>query len=254
MLTDTIAMNVNDYNYHLPKELIAIKPPEIRGDARLLILNKNTGEIKHGKYKDVVNYLGPGDTVIRNDTEVIKARLKVKNQKGQDREVLLLEKHGNTDPHTREVLHRGVIRVDEKLTIGEHTLLVTRLGNNGNAWVKCSEPLLSVAKKYGSVPLPPYMHREASKSDIERYQTVFADKEGSVAAPTASLNFTKELEESLQKKGVIIEPLTLHVGMGTFLPIRTETLENHKMHSEYFVVPSTTQSAILKANNRGNRC
>lgn len=246
-------MRVSDYTYELPEERIAQFPPEIRGSSRLLVLNSATGNIEHRKYQDFADYLEPGDVVVLNDTKVIKARLIATNASAKTREILLLEDHHNTDFSRRKVLYRGKIRPGEKLTVKNTVITVDHVLGDGIAEISSTVNLLELADHEGSVPLPPYMHRDATARDTERYQTVFAREPGSVAAPTASLNFTHELEQKLRQKGVQIAYLTLHVGLGTFLPIRSDDVEDHVMHSEYFEIPAKTIEMIKKAKqNKGN--
>lgn len=246
-------MKVSDYTYELPEELIAHHPPKIRGSTRLLVLDKTTGKLEHRKYSDLADYLSPGDVVVLNNTKVIKARLTAKNSKGQNRELLLLEDHHNTEFTKRKAIYRGKISDGEKLDVNGVSIVVEKVLDGGIAEISSSHNILDLAEHEGSVPLPPYMHRNATKSDIERYQTVFAKKSGSVAAPTASLNFTKDLEQRLTNKGVVIAYLTLHVGLGTFLPIRTDDIEGHTMHSEYFEVPKETIEIIKNAKLNSNK-
>lgn len=242
-----LGMLVSDFDYDLPEKLIAIQPPKVRGSSRLLVLDKETGQIEHRKYQDFIDYLSPGDVIVLNNTKVIKARLIAKNNKGQVRELLLLEDHHNLDFTKRKVIYRRKIQKGEKLIIGSSEVTVEKVLEGGMALISSSVNLLELAEKKGSVPLPPYLHRKATKDDIERYQTVFAKEPGSVAAPTASLNFTNELEQRLRDKGIIVAHLTLHVGLGTFLPIRVDNLDNHSMHSEYFEIPLETIEIIKKA-------
>jgi S-adenosylmethionine:tRNA ribosyltransferase-isomerase len=246
-------MKISDYSYELPEELIALVPPKVRGTTRLLVLNRSTGTIEHRNYGDVFEYLGPGDVVILNNTKVIKARLLAKNNKGQERELLLLEEHAGSDSHTRRVMYRGKLHTGEVLAVGKVEVTVEEIHDGGIAVLSSSANLLELASDVGSVPLPPYMHRNANESDTERYQTVFAEKAGSVAAPTASLNFTRELEKKILDRGAVIAYLTLHVGLGTFLPIRADDIEDHVMHSEYFEIPETTVRIIAKAKAEGRK-
>ncbi len=247
-------MKISDYDYELPEELIADRPPEQRGSTRLLVLDKKTGAITHRKYADLADYLEAGDMLVLNNTKVIKARLIATNSDGKSRELLLIEKHGKDfGVHQHKVLYRGRIRPDEELMVNERTITVKEVLDGGLAIVQTDENLLDLAERYGEVPLPPYMKRQADQTDTERYQTVFAHDAGSVAAPTASLNFTKELEAKLKAKGVHIAYLTLHVGLGTFLPIRTDSVEEHQMHSEYYEVPTETVAAIQQAKQSGNK-
>lgn len=246
-------MNVSDYTYELPEELVALHPPEVRGASRLLVLDRNTGSIKHQKYTDIVDFLNTDDLLVLNDTRVIKARLIATNSNSQQRELLLLEDHHTIDPYTRKVLYRGKIKPNEKLSVGDTVVVIESVLPGGVALISCNVPLLELAEISGSVPLPPYMHRDATEEDINRYQTVFAKEPGSVAAPTASLNFTPELEKKLRAKGIKIAYLTLHVGMGTFLPIRTDDIQSHDMHSEYFEIPKETIELIQQTRVNSGR-
>ena len=246
-------MRVSDFNYELPEERIALHPPVVRGSSRLLELDRHTGRIKHRNYADLHKFLKTGDLLVLNDTKVIKARLIAHNANGQIRELLLLEDHHTIDPLRRKVLYRGKIRENDTLTVQDTPVLVEQILDSGIAVISSKTPLLNLAERAGSVPLPPYMHREATQEDIERYQTVFAREPGSVAAPTASLNFTDDLEASLRAKGVDIAYLTLHVGIGTFLPIRSEEIEQHDMHSEYFEIPEATVEMIKNTKLNGGR-
>ncbi len=246
-------VKVSDFTYDLPEELIALHPPKKRGTTRLIVLNRKSGETQHKLYSDFVDYVQPGDLVILNDTKVIKARLIATNNKGQTRELMLLEDHHNTDFTHRKVLYRGKIHDGEVVTVNDVPVTVETVLDGGIAEVSAHVNLLDLAEKAGSVPLPPYMHRDATSEDTERYQTVFAREPGSVAAPTASLNFTEELQAKIIAKGGNIAYLTLHVGLGTFLPIRTDDIEGHKMHSEYFEIPAKTVAAIQQAKSNRNR-
>jgi S-adenosylmethionine:tRNA ribosyltransferase-isomerase len=246
-------MKVSDFTYDLPEKLIAQHPPKVRGTSRLLVLNRSSGNTEHRFYADVADYLNAGDVIVLNDTKVIKARLIAKNQKGQTRELLLLEDHHTIDPYNRKTLYRGKIHKGYKLIINDSLVYVDEVLDGGIAKISSTTPLLDLAEHAGSVPLPPYMHRTATKEDIERYQTVFAREPGSVAAPTASLNFTQEHESKLLKKGVNIAYLTLHVGLGTFLPIRSDEIDQHDMHSEYFEIPEATVTMIQMAKKSKNK-
>lgn len=241
-------MRVSEYTYNLPEERIAQFPQKVRGTSRLLVLDSTSGTIEHRGYQDLTDYLSPGDVVILNNTKVIKARLIATNAAGKPRELLLLENHHGTDFTRRKVLYRGKIRPGEILTVHDTAVKVETVTAGGIAEISSDRNLLDLAEHEGSLPLPPYMHREATTQDTERYQTVFASEAGSVAAPTASLNFTQELEQKLTQKGIHIAYLTLHVGLGTFLPIRSDDVEEHIMHSEYFEIPAETVKIIKKAH------
>lgn len=247
-------MRTEDFDYTLPDELIAQHPPAVRGTSRLLVLDKQSGAMEHLHYSDIHKFLEPGDVVVLNDTKVIKARLVATNSQGKERELLLLEQHGHEfGIHSHKVLYRGKIHAGESLKVHNIEVVVQEVGDGGIATIRSEENLLEISNHFGSVPLPPYMKRHATPEDTERYQTVFADKAGSVAAPTASLNFTDELEHALRANGVEIVYLTLHVGLGTFLPIRVDDVTKHTMHSEYFEVPQETVATIQKAKQSNRK-
>ncbi len=246
-------MRISDYDYDLPDERIAQHPPQVRGNTRLLTLNRQTGGVAHRGYADMADYLEAGDVVVLNKTKVIKARLIAHNSQGQERELLLIESHGNEKPTARRAIYRGKLRNDETLTVGSAKLTVEKVLDGGLVDITSNSDLLKLAETSGSVPLPPYMKRAANPDDQARYQTVFAQESGSVAAPTASLNFTPELADKLTTKGVQIVYLTLHVGLGTFLPIRSDSVEDHVMHSEYYEIPAKTVATIQAAKRAGNR-
>lgn len=247
-------MKVTDFNYYLPPEQIAAFPPAIRGASRLLVLNRASGEIEHKRYADLVDYLKSGDVLVLNNTKVIKARLIAQTKLGQSREIFLLEKHSTDidDTHIHSAIHRGTLHIGDILTIGNANIIVSEMRDDGTILIKSDADLNKLAEESGHTPLPPYIKREDVKEDAERYQTVFAMEKGSVAAPTASLNMTEELLEKIRAKGVKIHCLTLHVGLGTFSPIKAEDLSEHKMHSEYFIIPSETVTAIQEVKQNGN--
>lgn len=247
-------MQLEDYTYKLPEELIANHPPEERGGSRLLALNRQNGEIIDTFYKNIADFFKSGDVLVMNDTKVIKARLFVRKESGVRRELVILERHGDDDWYKHKVMYRGKIKPGDILAIDSDEMGVSapkvkveEILGDGLAIISSDQDLLSLCEKFGSVPLPPYMRRDATPMDIQRYQTVFAHQKGSVAAPTASLNMTDEIINTLRQKGVKIHYLTLHVGLGTFLPIRVDNLEDHKMHQEYFEIPAETISAIKSA-------
>ena len=185
--------------------------------------------------------------LILNDTRVMQSRLFCTLPDGRKRELVVLEKHGD---EPQRVMYRGKLHEKDILNINEHKIVVAKLLGNGIAEVESDVPLAELAEKYGTVPLPPYLHREATEDDKMRYQTVWAKNMGSAAAPTASLNMTEDLLSRLKQKGVIIKYLTLHVGLGTFLPIRSDKVEDHEMHSEWFRIPEDTVAAISHPHGR----
>ena len=250
-------MKLSDFNYDLPEERIAKHPPKVRGASRLLVLGRKNGEIQDSKYADLIDFLNPGDVLILNDTKVMKSRILTTNERGAERELVTLEKHsGDHDWHQHRVVYRGKLRVGDKLSlVGDNSLSVTvvEILDGGLAIISSKMDLLELTEKYGQPPLPPYLKRNATKTDMKRYQTIFAHDPGSAAAPTASLNMTNELLKKLRAKGVKIAYLTLHVGLGTFLPIRVDEIENHHMHAEYFTVPPETIETIREAKLSGHR-
>lgn len=247
-------MQLSDFHYDIPDELIAATPPTVRGTSRLLVLDRQTDTITDRHYPDVVDYLQAGDVLVINDTKVIKARLITRKPSGGERELVLVEQHGAHDDWFRhKVIYRRKLIAGDILTIGDDTLMVEEIIGNGIALIRSERNLLDIAAEHGTVPLPPYLGRDATAADNERYQTVFAREAGSVAAPTASLNMTESTLRQLRDKGVNIVYATLHVGLGTFLPIRVDDVAQHKMHQEYFSIPTATAAAIQSAKQSGHR-
>ena len=245
-------MLVSDYNYNLPEERIAKYPPKERGSTRLLVLDRHTGALQDSYYRNLDEFLNSGDVLVLNDTRVMQSRVFCKLPDGRPRELVVLEKHG-LEP--QRVMYRGKLHDGDILTVGDshEKVTIAKILGGGIAEVESSTPLAELAEKYGTVPLPPYLHRDAEESDKQRYQTVWAKEMGSAAAPTASLNMTDDLLDRLRQKGVIIKYLTLHVGLGTFLPIRSDNIEEHKMHSEWFYIPEETLEAINVAKSTNHR-
>lgn len=252
-------MLVSDFNYNLPEEVIAQHPPKVRGTTRLLALNRQTGEVTDSHYANLDEFLQPGDLIVLNDTKVMRSRVFTERKSdGHPRELVVLERHDGEIDH---VMYRGKLHEGEELIVKnvatdektEDIITIQSILGNGIATAKANRPLEEIAQDYGNVPLPPYMHRDAEPEDIERYQTVWAKDFGSAAAPTASLNMTKELLAKLEKKGIQVKYLTLHVGLGTFLPIRTDNVEEHQMHSEWFHIPDDTIKAIEDTKAAGHR-
>ena len=260
-------MELKDYTYELPEDRIAAHPPKIRGTSRLLALNRKNGEITDSFYKNIADFFEKGDLLILNDTKVIKARLFATKENGAERELVILERHSfDSDWHKHKIMYRGKLKAGNKLFVKNSSpeeknqnqnskaeIVVEEILGDGIAIVSSKADLRELCENFGTVPLPPYMRRDATPLDIERYQTVFAEEKGSVAAPTASLNMTEEILDSLRKKGVKIKYLTLHVGLGTFMPIRVEKIEEHKMHQEYFEIPAETAEEIRKTHQNGGR-
>ena len=207
-------MLVSDYNYDLPEECIAKRPPKVRGTTRLLVLNRRTGETTDSHYADLADFLEPGDLVILNDTRVMRSRVFTELPDGRPRELVVLEKHDGDIDH---VMYRGKLHAGDQLTVKNvaddsktnDIITVKEILGNGTATVTANRDLTDIVADYGNVPLPPYLHRDADADDIKRYQTVWAKELGSAAAPTASLNMTEELIQKLQAKGIQIKYLTI---------------------------------------------
>ena len=247
-------VKLSDYDYDLPDAAIALHPPKERGSSRLLVLDRVSGKVQDSYYAKLPEFLRKGDVLVINNTRVIPARLMATTDRGQERELLLLEKHGSsTDGKKAVIMYRRSLHVGQKLQVGKVIITIDELLGNGTAHISSSVPWQQLAESSGSVPLPPYMHRQEEPGDRERYQTVFAKEKGSVAAPTASLNLTEEILDAVKDEGVEVVELTLHVGLGTFMPIRTENVAEHTMHQEYFEIPASTAAAIQAAKRDGRR-
>ncbi len=240
--------------YHLPSEKIAQNPPKVRGASRLLVLHRDTQNVEDRRYPDVIEYLQPGDTLVLNDTKVMPARIMARFIDGRQRELMLTEKHSRQLAHTQaQVVHRGKLRAGDVLCVGQQKLWVAEVLGGGQAIIEADRSIMTIAEEYGATPLPPYIRRRANAEDAVRYQTTFAREQGSVAAPTASLNMTEKLLGKIEGKGVKIVYLTLHVGRGTFLPIRTDKVQDHIMHKEYFEISSQAVEQIRATKKNGHK-
>ena len=248
-------MDVKDFYYDLPQELIAQDPLEDRSSSRLLVLDKKTGEMQHKVFKDIVNYLHPGDCLVINDTKVIPARL-IGSKEGTDAhiEILLLKRRENDIWETlvkpgKKAKPGTVINFGDGLLKGT----VIDVVEEGNRLIQFSYEGIfeEILDQLGQMPLPPYItHRLQDKN---RYQTVYAEHEGSAAAPTAGLHFTKELLQEIEEMGVKIAHVTLHVGLGTFRPVKVDTIEEHHMHSEFYMVEESEAKKINDTKANGGR-
>lgn len=242
-------MNVKDFDYYLPEELIAQDPLEDRSSSRLMILDKKTGEIRHSIFKNIIEELNPGDCLVINNTKVIPARL-YGAKVGTDAkiEVLLLKRKEN---NIWEVLVKPgkKAKIGTKISFGEGKLIgtVVDIVEEGNRLIQFSYEGIfeEVLDELGQMPLPPYITHQLK--DKNRYQTVYAKYDGSAAAPTAGLHFTKELLKEIQAKGVTVASVTLHVGLGTFRPVKVENVLEHHMHSEFFMIEESEAKKINDA-------
>lgn len=248
-------MKTDDFDYYLPEELIAQTPLKKRDSSRMLVLDKQNGNIFHKTFSDIIDYLNPGDTLVLNDTKVIPARIiGVKEETGAVIELLLLK---NIDDNNWECLTRPAkrVKVGTVISFGDGMLKATcsSLGEEGIRVFSLSYDgiLYEILDKLGTMPLPPYIHEKLE--DQSRYQTVYAKNIGSAAAPTAGLHFTKELLNDIKNKNVNIAYLTLHVGLGTFRPVNVEDVTKHKMHTEYYSISKETCDIINKTKESGNK-
>ena len=248
-------MKVSDFNYNLPKELIAQVPIKDRDQSRLMVLDRKNKTIEHKIFKDIIDYLEPGDCLVRNNTKVIPARLYgVKEETGANVEFLLLKR---VEGDIWEVMVKPGKKLmpGVKVSFGNGILKAEILEklDDGNRKVKFEYNGIfnEILNEIGLMPLPPYIHEKLKEKD--RYQTVYAKYEGSAAAPTAGLHFTDELFEKLKEKGVEVANVTLHVGIGTFRPVKVENIEEHDMHSEHFYIKAEDAEKINKAKKGGHR-
>ena len=247
-------MKVSEFNYELPEELIAQTPIEKRDESRLMVLDRSKQTIEHKTFKDIIDYLEPGDCLVRNNTKVIPARIYGKKETGAKVEFLLLK---NMEGDIWETIVRpgNKLHVGTKVIFGDGLLTaeILEIMPGGTRKVKFSyEGIFNeILDKIGLMPLPPYIHEELKDND--RYQTVYAKYNGSAAAPTAGLHFTPELLKKIEKKGVKIANVTLHVGIGTFRPVKEENVENHEMHTEHFYIKQEDVNKINETKKQGKR-
>lgn len=248
-------MDLKDFNYDLPEELIAQDPLEDRSSSRLMVLHKDTGRIEHKIFRDIIDYLNPGDCLVINDTKVIPARLMgIKEDTGAAIEVLLLKR--NADDVWECLVKPGKkARTGARIVFGEGLLVgeIVDVIEDGNRMIKFHYEGIfeEILDKLGQMPLPPYITHKLQ--DKNRYQTVYARNEGSAAAPTAGLHFTKELLEKIKEKGVNVVSITLHVGLGTFRPVKVDKIEEHHMHTETFNISKEAADTINRARAAGGR-
>jgi S-adenosylmethionine:tRNA ribosyltransferase-isomerase len=238
-------MKTADFDYVLPDSLIATRPLSDRSGSRLFVLHRN-GKREHRKFSDLTSYLEKGDILLINNTKVFPARLTGVKKDGRTMDILLVKE---TAADTWEVLSKG--NYTGKLKIADECEV--DLFDGTTARFQYSGNLMDIIWKYGDMPLPPYIRRSPDRSDKKTYQTVYAANEGSIAAPTAGLHFTNPLFDAIASRGVRIRKLTLHVGIGTFRPVRTEVVEDHSMEREYFEIPRALIAEIREAKASGNR-
>lgn len=247
-------MKVSDFNYDLPEELIAQTPLEKRDESRLMVLDRKNKTIEHKKFKDIIDYLEPGDCLVRNNTKVLPARIYGKKETGANVEFLLLN---NIEGDIWETIVRpgNKLHIGTKVIFGEGKLIAeildTMPGGTRKVQFSYNGIFNEILDEIGLMPLPPYIHEELK--DKDRYQTVYAKYDGSAAAPTAGLHFTPELLKKIEEKGVKIANVTLHVGIGTFRPVKEETVENHEMHTEHYYIKEEDVRKINETKKAGKR-
>ncbi len=248
-------MKTDDFDFDLDEDLIAQHPMKNRDESRLMVMNKKSGEISHKRFYDIVDYLEPGDVLVLNDTRVIPARL-FGNRPDKDEKIeVLLVKREEDDVWETLVKPGKKMKLGSNITFGDGLLKgeVVDINDEGNRFIKFSYEGIfeEILDELGNMPLPPYITEKLE--DKERYQTVYAKHEGSAAAPTAGLHFTNELLDTIRQKGVIVKFVTLHVGLGTFRPVKVDDVEKHNMHSEMYIMPKDTADAINEAKKNGNK-
>lgn len=248
-------MDVKDFDYELPEELIAQDPLEDRSSSRLMVLDKNSGEFEHRIFKDIIDYLNPGDCLVLNNTKVIPARLYgVKEGTLANIELLLLKRREN-DIWETLVKPGKKAKPGTKIIFGDGLLVgeIIDIVEEGNRLIQFSYDGIfeEILDQLGQMPLPPYITH--TLKDKNRYQTVYAKYEGSAAAPTAGLHFTRDLLEQIEEKGVKIAYVTLHVGLGTFRPVKVDDVTSHHMHSEYYEVTEETARIVNETKANGGR-
>ncbi|MEK6529034.1 MAG: tRNA preQ1(34) S-adenosylmethionine ribosyltransferase-isomerase QueA, partial [Nitrospirota bacterium] len=267
-------MKLSEFDYHLPKNHIAQYPLSERDSSRLMVIRRANGSIEHRVFRDIIDYFRYGDVFVLNDTKVIPARLYGEKSSGGKVEILLIKELG---PDRWEVLVKGLRHGKVIFKNGasgyvsrSESSLPTRLaakragqagrsGNNGAITLTSDSNIKKIIEEIGVMPLPPYIKRPASqsdlsdKSDVRQYQTVYAEQEGAIAAPTAGLHLTAGLLGKIKEKGVEVKKLTLHVGYGTFKPVSSPEVEKHKMEEEYYKIPEDTASAVNRAKSDKRR-
>ncbi len=252
-------MRTSDFDYHLPPDLIAQTPVEPRDSSRLLVLRRTGGKLEHRRFRDLVDYLHPGDLLVANRSRVVPARLRgIKESTGAPVEMLLLRPApGAESIHEWEVLLKPArrLKTGARITFGKDDLAATVISSNGlgvrTVRLESGEPLDGVVDRLGEIPLPPYI--TGYSGDAERYQTVYSDTRGSAAAPTAGLHFTQDLMQRIEQLGARFAFVTLHIGIDTFRPVQEEDPRHHPMHREYYQVSEQAAAEITAARREGRR-
>ncbi|MGK7346658.1 MAG: tRNA preQ1(34) S-adenosylmethionine ribosyltransferase-isomerase QueA [Candidatus Nitrospinota bacterium M3_3B_026] len=250
-------MNIQDFDYHLPPELVAQRPVERRGASRLMVMERDGGNLVHSRFERFPDFLREGDALVINTTKVFPARLSGRRATGGAVEILLTRRDGPAE-WTAMTRGLGKARPGEALTIGDGLVVLAKKLGDGMAALRFSSAGEAdrIIKTFGDVPLPPYIRRpegRADETDRERYQTIFAEAQGSCAAPTAGLHFTENILAAVKDKGGAVEKIVLHVGPGTFRPVRTERIEDHVMDPECYEISEQAADSINRAREAGGR-
>lgn len=250
-------MRLDEFDYELPPELVAQAPSLRREEARLMTVDRETGDISEGSIADIPLLLNPGDLLVVNDTRVIPARLLGYKESGGRTEVFLVRRHPGDAERWRVLMRASKSpRPGSVILLEEGVTATVEERCDDDCWTVSFSPVDGFEAwldRHGAMPLPPYIRREAGEEDRHRYQTVFAREKGAVAAPTAGLHITDDLLGRIRERGVSVASVTLHVGLGTFMPVRVENLDEHRMHREQYRVPPETAEAIQRCRQQGGR-
>jgi S-adenosylmethionine:tRNA ribosyltransferase-isomerase len=239
-------MKLAEFKYNLPEELIAQYPLEKRADAKLLVLNRETHEITHHKFFDICKFFKKDDVLVINNTKVFKARIKAKKETGGKVEILLI-KELRAKTWDAMISHGKRTKENAKLFLDQNVYATVKEKRGARCFLEFNQSTEEIIEKYGIVPLPHYIKRDTMEKDERYYQSIFAKKQGSIAAPTAGLHFTKRIFKDIEKRGTSIVEITLHIGPGTFKPIRTENIEEHSMEAEHFEIRDSIVKKMKKA-------
>ena len=249
-------MNVEEFDYALPPSLIAQYPPPERGQSRLMVLRRDSGEIRHRAFQDIPEFLRPGDLLVTNNSRVLPVRLIGQKEDGKKCEFLLIPpRSGIQSVWEALVKDSKKMKPGTRVRFGEDFYAIVEEVKNGKGKLRFpgTVAVTDQLQETGRIPLPPYIKREDEPLDRERYQTIFAENDGSIACPTAGLHFTQDLVLSLRALGVKMTSITLHVGVGTFAPVRTEQVEEHSMESEWIEISEETRQVIEQTRRMGGR-
>jgi len=249
-------MRIEEFDFNLPPSLIAQYPSPQRGDSRLMVIDRRSGEIQHRAFQDLGDYLRPGDLVVMNNTRVLPARLLGKKETGGKCEILLIPSwDGPREEWEALIKDARKIRPGTRIQFGEGFSGDILEVKGGKAKIRFTPggEVMDLVQKFGHIPLPPYIRRPDEPQDRERYQTILAEKDGSIAAPTAGLHFTHSLLQSIQARGVHLTRITLHVGIGTFAPVRVQEIKDHTMETEWVEIPEKVALAIEETKGTGGR-